>query len=169
MTHAGRAEIIVIAAIAVENRVIGRGLRLPWHLPEDLKRFKRLTYGCPVIVGRRTWRALQEKLCGPLPGRRMLVLSRTPQAGAETFTTLADAIDSAKDAGKVFIGGGSDVYAEALPLADTLELTLVDGLYQGDVFFPPYEHLLDTEFRQCRNIPGEGLRFATYYRKRCQP
>ena len=166
MTFSGRSEIIIIAAIAEENNVIGLRDRLPWHLPEDLKRFKKLTYGYPLVVGRRTWQGLQKQFGGPLPGRRMLVLSRKRQPGVESFATLDAALRAASLAKKVFIGGGAGVYAAALPIADRLEFTLVQGAYEGDTFFPEYEHLLGTDYSLQKQTPGKGFRFVTYHRKK---
>ncbi len=126
--------VSLIVAVA-ENGVIGRAGKLPWHLPEDLKRFKRLTVGHPVIMGRKTW----ESIGRPLPGRRNLVVSRTPgyaAEGAEVFASLDEALAAAAGEDEVFVIGGAALYAEAMPRADRLYLTRVHATVEGDVTFP---------------------------------
>lgn len=163
-----KPEIVLIAAVAEANRVIGRGMDLPWHLPGDLKRFKRLTLGHPLVMGRRTFESLVHQFGGPLPGRRNVVLTtRGPLPGypdVETYASLPAALAALREAERIFIGGGGAVYAAALPLADRLELTLVEGHYEGDAFFPPYEHLLGTRFALVGEEPHDGYRFVTYRR-----
>lgn len=118
-----------------ENRVIGRGGDLPWRLPTDLARFKEITLGGVVAMGRRTWESIPPKF-RPLPGRRNLVLTRDASAvfdGAETVTSLADALALAPD---LFVIGGGSVYEEALPLASVVHATVVEGSVEGDTLFP---------------------------------
>ncbi|MHC4948753.1 MAG: dihydrofolate reductase [Planctomycetota bacterium] len=132
-----RPRITIIAAVS-ENGVIGRGGGLPWHLPEDLRRFKRRTLGHTLVMGRRTF----ESLGGCLPGRRCIVVSRTPSFAPEGVTvaaSLADALAAAGDDDEVFIAGGSAVYREGLAVADRLELTIVHADVEGDAFFPEYD------------------------------
>jgi len=117
------------------NRVIGRGNALPWHLPADMKRFKTLTMGHPVIMGRRTF----DTLARPLPGRRNIVLTRArgpAPPGVEIASTLDDALALVKDDREPFIAGGADVYAQALPRAHRIYLTLVGTVVEGDALFP---------------------------------
>jgi dihydrofolate reductase len=126
---------IIVAAAA--NGVIGRGNDLPWRLPADLRRFKSLTMGHHLAVGRRTW----ESIAHPLPGRKMIVVSRSrPQLpnGVQGAASLAEAIDLARDAGdrELFVAGGAAIYALALPLADRLYLTRVLSDVEGDVMLP---------------------------------
>jgi dihydrofolate reductase len=126
--------ITLVVAMA-RNRVIGRGGRLPWRLPADLRHFKAVTLGKPVIMGRRTW----ESLGRPLPGRRNIVLSRTPgyQApGAEVVTSLCKALLVTADAPEVMVIGGARVYERALPVADRIHLTEVLAEPEGDTRFP---------------------------------
>lgn len=162
-------EIVLIAAVAERNRVIGQGLDLPWHLREDLKRFKRLTMHHVMIMGRRTFEGVLHQFGEPLPGRRILVLTsrgrfeRYPDI--ETFPSLDSALDAASDAPIIFIGGGARVYEEALAVAHRLELTLVEGAYEGDVYFPEYEHLLGDVFLCANEEQRDGFRFVTYLRK----
>ena len=131
--------VSVIAAVA-QNGVIGRGGGLPWHLPADLARFKALTMGHHLIVGRRTW----ESIGRPLPGRRMVVVTRGEPALPPEVTragSLAEALAVAAAAGEeeAFVGGGAALFAEALPLADRLYLTRVLAEVPGDVLLPPYD------------------------------
>ena len=126
----------IIVAVAA-NGVIGRGNALPWHLSSDLRRFKRLTMGHHLVIGRRTW----ESLGRPLPGRRMIVISRstpTLPAGVQTAGSLDEAIvlAAATSDDELFVGGGAAIYAMALPIADRLYLTRVEADVDGDVHFP---------------------------------
>ena len=139
-------EIVIIAAVAEADRLIGKGLDLPWRLSEDLKRFKRLTMGHPLVMGRRTFESLVHQFNGPLPGRRLVVLtSRGPFAAyptIETYPSIEAVLAALADAEVIFIGGGATVYEQFLPLAHRMELTLVEGAYEGDTYFPPFEHLI---------------------------
>ena len=117
------------------NGVIGRDGQMPWHIPEDMAHFRAVTTGATVVMGRRTWESLPPKF-RPLPGRRNVVLSRQPSydaPGAETVMTLADALAIAGD---IWVIGGGAVYVEALPFADRLSITDVDGEYGGDTYAP---------------------------------
>ena len=132
-------KITLIAAMA-ENRVIGRAGTLPWHLPDDLSRFKRRTAGHAVVMGRRTF----ESLGGPLPDRRAIVITRRRDfaaGGAVVTHSLGEALDTARgwNEREVFILGGAEIYALALPLADRLELTVVHADIEGDTFFPEFD------------------------------
>jgi dihydrofolate reductase len=131
--------VSLIAAVA-SNGVIGRDGGLPWHLPADLARFKALTMGHHLVVGRRTW----ESIGRPLPGRRMVVVSGgAPELppGVQRAGSLAGALALAARAGEeeVFVGGGAALFAEALPLADRLYLTRVLAEVPGDVHLPPID------------------------------
>ena len=125
--------IAIVAAVA-RNRVIGRSNALPWRLPDDLKHFKRLTLGHPIVMGRRTW----ESLPGILPERRHVVVTRDPTyraPGAEVVHSLDEAVVAA-GGDEVLVVGGADLYAQALPLAQRLYLTVVDADVEGDAWFP---------------------------------
>ena len=127
--------ISIIAAVA-RNMAIGRGNKLIYWLPNDLRRFKALTTGHTIIMGRRTFQSLPK---GALPNRRNIVLTRSGKEfpGAETYSSLREALDSCLSSEEVFVIGGATVYAEALPLADRLCLTEVDDEPEGaDAFFP---------------------------------
>jgi dihydrofolate reductase len=120
-----------------QNRVIGRGNQIPWHLPEDFKWFKRLTIGHVLVMGRRTF----ESIGRPLPQRETIVLSRSgfQFPGVRTVADLAR-LDPAADPREFFICGGAEVYAQALPRCSHLYLTLVKRSVDGDTFFPVFEN-----------------------------
>jgi dihydrofolate reductase len=124
-----------IAAMSL-NRVIGRGGQIPWHLPADFKWFKRMTTGQVIVMGRKTF----ESIGKPLPNRATLVLTRGSCSwpGVQTLSSL-DALGLDRDPREVFICGGAEVYAQALPRCSDLYLTLVLRTVDGDVFFPPFE------------------------------
>lgn len=132
----------LIAAMS-ENRVIGIQNRLPWNLPEDLKRFKRLTSGHPVIMGRKTF----ESIGRPLPNRENIVISRQPGlaiAGVRSAISLEAAIEMAqerteKSQTEIFVIGGAEIYQLALPLAERLYLTIIQKSFEGDATFPDWE------------------------------
>ena len=155
--------------MAEKDRLIGKGLDLPWRISEDLKRFKRLTMGHPLIMGRRTFDSLVHQFGGPLPGRRIVLLtSKGAYPGypeIETYPSIDAALEALADAERIFIGGGAAVYEQFLPLADRMELTLVEGDYEGDTFFPPFEHLVGDVFEIVEEDRRDGFRFVTYVRK----
>jgi dihydrofolate reductase len=120
------------------NGVIGRDNTLPWHLPEDLAHFKRLTLGCPVIMGRKTWDSLPPKF-RPLPGRSNIVITRQPDwhdVGAIAAHGLEAALPLCAQADHVWVIGGAQIYAQALPLATTVEVTEIDADFAGDAHAP---------------------------------
>ena len=126
------------------NRTIGRNNALPWHLSEDLKYFKRVTMGKPIIMGRKTW----ESIGKPLPGRCNIVITRDPTYSAEgvkVVRTLEDAISLAESialidgAEEAVVIGGAQIYAQALPLAQRLYMTQVHAEVEGDTFFPIFD------------------------------
>lgn len=126
--------------------VIGRSDKLMWPIPEDLKRFKQLTMGHPVIMGRKTFESILASLGKPLPGRTNIVVTRDESykpEGAVAVHSLEEAIEKAGgiDQEEVFIGGGAQIYEQALPHTDRLYLTLIDDEQPGDAYFSPYEHL----------------------------
>lgn len=126
---------LVVAAAA--NNTIGKNNQLLWHLPNDLKFFKNITWGFPVIMGRKTFEAVNK----PLPGRTNIVISRKPDwnaAGTLNALDLGDAIKKAADtnARQIFIIGGGEIYQQSMPIADTIYLTRVHVVLDGDTFFP---------------------------------
>jgi len=164
-TYNRESKIIIIAAVAEKNRVIGKGKDLPWHIPEDLKRFKRLTTGYPLVMGRRTFESVLHQFGKPLPGRRNIILTSTGKwpeyREVETYTNLDELFSVLENESIIYIGGGATVYERFLPLADRLELTLVEGEYDGTVFFPAYEGLIGTDFYLAGEEKHEGFRFVT--------
>jgi len=161
-------ELVLIAAVAEENRVIGQDRDLPWHIPEDLQHFKELTTGHPLLMGRRTFESVVHQFGGPLPDRRMVVLTSqgafADYPEVETYGSIDDAMVALSDAETVFVGGGEAVYRQFLPRADRLELTLVEGRYEGDTYFPPFEHLVGDVFEPTTVEERDGFRFVTYER-----
>jgi len=130
--------ITLVAALA-RNRVIGRGNTLPWRLPEDLRRFKALTTGHPVIMGRKTFQSIVAALGRPLPGRLNIIVTRSPDyaaPGCIVAASLEAAIAAAEPAAEVFVIGGAEIYREALASAHRLHLTEIDADFEGDAWFP---------------------------------
>lgn len=131
--------MVSIVVAHASNRVIGREGALPWRLPSDLRRFRELTTGRAVLMGRRTYESLPERF-RPLPNRRNLVLSGDPAyapAGAEGFTGLGAAL--AACGSECFVIGGEDTYRQALPLCGRLYATEIEAALEGDAYFPPIE------------------------------
>jgi len=130
--------MISIITAMDENRVIGRANALPWRLPNDLRRFRRLTTGHAVIMGRRNY----ESIGRPLPERRNIVITRQPgysAPGCQVVHSLEQALAAAGEDPEIFIIGGAEIYAQALPRAARLYLTLVHAAVAGDVRFPPFD------------------------------
>lgn len=159
----------LIAAVA-RNGAIGRGNALLWQEAEDQRRFRRLTMGHPVLMGRQTWESLPVRF-RPLPGRRNLVLTRRPgwQAdGAQTAASLEAALASLAGVPRAFVIGGAEIYALALPLADTLVLTEIDADIPGDVFFPAWDRSRFQAVDRDPRVAADGTpySFTTYARRR---
>lgn len=130
--------IITVVAALDERRAIGRGNAMPWRLPDDFRRFRELTMGKPIAMGRRT----AESIGRALPGRRNLVITRSgvaPYPGQEPVASLPHAIEAATDAAELIVGGGAEIYAQALPLAHRAHLTWVHVVIpDADAFFPEF-------------------------------
>lgn len=127
-------KISLIVAMA-SNRAIGLNNQIPWHLSADLKKFKKITMGAPILMGRKTY----ESIGRPLPGRSNIIISRNPeyrQAGCLVFNDIEQALESCRDRDEVFVIGGSDFYRSMLAVADTLYLTQIHREFPGDTFFP---------------------------------
>ena len=149
--------------------VIGRDNTIPWHVPEDMAYFKKVTQGHPVIMGRRTWDSLPPRF-RPLPGRRNIVVSRTlgwSSPGAEHASSLDAALALAGDVPRVFVMGGAQLYALALPRADELVLTEVEAEFEADAFFPVWDRTAFDEISREAHTDPEGRRYAfvTYHRR----
>jgi dihydrofolate reductase len=164
----GGPEIALIAAVA-RNGAIGLGNQLIFNEPADQRHFRQATLGCPVIMGRKTWDSLPARF-RPLPGRRNVVVTRNPDfdaPGAECVHSLADALHHVADAPRVFVIGGAQLYAAALPIAHTLVLTEVDADLAGDSFFPGWDRTLFNEVSRSSAQTEAGLpyHFVTYQRR----
>ena len=130
-------KISLIVAMA-SNRVIGLNNQMPWHLSADLKKFKKITMGSPVLMGRKTYQSIGR----PLPGRTNIIISRNPdyrQDGCVVVNTIESALKTGgENADELFIIGGSDLYNAMLPIADSIYLTLINKAFDGDTFFPDF-------------------------------
>jgi len=166
--------IVLIAAVA-RNAVIGRDGGMPWHLRPDLKRLRELTTGHAVVMGRRTWESLPARF-RPLPQRRNIVVSRNAAfvaPGAEVAGSLQQALALARSAAApgepVFVIGGAQLYEQALPVADVLELTELHVEVPGDTLFPPWDRAAFTEAQRVAHAADAGgapaFDFVTYRRR----
>jgi dihydrofolate reductase len=159
----------LIAAVA-RNRAIGRAGELVWRHAEDMRHLRDATMGHTVVMGRRTWDSLPPRF-RPLPGRRNLVVTRQPlwrADGAEAFASLESALAAAcADTERVFVLGGGELYAAALPLADELLLTEIDADLPGDTFFPTWPAAEFAEVERDARSPetGPGFAFVRYRRR----
>ena len=162
--------VAIVAAVA-RGGVIGRDGGLPWQLPEDLARFRELTTGHAVVMGRRTWDSLPERF-RPLPGRRNVVVTRYPswhEDGAERASSLEDALSLLAADERVFVIGGGALFAEALPLADELHLTEIDLDVDGDTFFPEWDRDAFEEISREPCVADDGTPYAFVTRARRDP
>ena len=149
--------VSLIVAVA-RNRVIGVDNRLPWHLPDDLRRFRAHTWGKPIVMGRRT----HESIGRPLPGRRNIVITRRGPVseGCERAGSLRDALALTAEAPETVVIGGARCYREALPLAGRLYLTRIDADFSGDVQFPEWDPAEWVERERERFAPGGAAPFG---------
>ena len=157
------AEVVIIAAVA-RNRVIGKDNQLLWNIPEDMAHFKTLTAGHTVVMGRKTWESLPPRF-RPLPGRRNIVISRQADyaaPGAELADSLENALKLASTATLVFIIGGEQIYAQAMGIADRLEITEVDLKPEGDAWFP---EIAAVDWEKTAKTEGAGFAFVTWRRR----
>lgn len=157
-----RPTLVLIAAVP-RNRAIGKSNALIWHNAEDQRHFRRVTMGHPVVMGRKTWDSLPAKY-RPLPGRRNVVLTRTPfwQAqGAEAVGSIDAALELLAGSVKAYVIGGAEIYALALPLANELVLTEIDADLCGDAFFPEWH---PASFVCTSREPRDGFSVVTYTR-----
>lgn len=149
--------ISIIVALAGKKRVIGRKGGLPWYIPEELKRFKSLTMGHPVIMGRKT----HESVGRALPGRTNIVITHDPNYLAEgciVVNNLDEALRQAQGDDEIFVIGGGEIYQQALPKADKLYLTYIDKEIEGDVFFPDYSDFKKV-IRQSEEQESSGFKY----------
>jgi len=144
------------------NGVIGRDNALPWHLPEDMAHFRELTRGCPVVMGRKTWDSLPERF-RPLPGRRNIVVTRQADWSApcaERADGLAAALALCAGATDVWVIGGAQVYAAALPFAHSAEVTEIHRDFTGDAYAPSLDPLVWQETRRVDATAAGGLAYS---------
>ncbi|HEX5760745.1 MAG TPA: dihydrofolate reductase [Thermoanaerobaculia bacterium] len=162
-------EVTLIAAVAA-NRVIGRGGGVPWHLPPDLRRFKRRTMGHWMLMGRRTWESIGRK---PLPGRPTIVVTRDPRYTAEPAQvagTVEEGLGIAEAAGEaeLFVAGGAAIYRATLDRADRLDLTRLEREFDGDTYFPELDwarwRLVWEEAHAPAGTPPAAFRFELWER-----
>ncbi|MCX7897328.1 MAG: dihydrofolate reductase [Rhodocyclaceae bacterium] len=154
-------DVVIIAAVA-RNGVIGKENRLPWHLPEDLAHFKALTLDQAVIMGRKTWESLPSRF-RPLPRRQNIVVTRARDyaaSGACLAHTLEEALAKVEAGKTAYVIGGAQLYAQALPYAQRLELTEIDADFEGDAHFPAFTRSAWRELRRTPQVSVSGLRFA---------
>jgi len=147
------------------NGVIGKDNTIPWHLPEDMAHFKRLTMGCPVIMGRKTWDSLPPKF-RPLPGRTNVVVTHQTdwhESGAQPAFSLRDALLLCEQYADVWVIGGAQIYAQAMPFSDTAVVTEIESAIEGDAFAPIFGPDWSETARE-RHVSATGLAyaFATY-------
>lgn len=166
----GGMKLVLVAAVA-RNGAIGKDNALLWRLPEDLKHFKSVTLGHPIVMGRRTF----DSIGRPLPGRRNLVVTRNPawrHEGVESFASLDAALAAAEQAhpadDTICIIGGGELYAQALPRADELLLTEIDADFEADTFFPAWDRgaFDEVERETHASEAGWAYHFVTYRRRK---
>ena len=161
-----RPRISIIVAYAA-NRVIGKGGKMPWHLSDDLKRFRRLTMGHHIVMGRKTWVSIGRLL----PGRHHIIVSRQPGyqvPGAQVVGSVEAAVAAAGGDSEIFVIGGAEIYAAALPLADRILATEIERDFEGDVRFPGVDRAAWQETaRERGEDPASGLRYSFVTLERC--
>ena len=167
MSQSSGTRVVLVAAVAA-NGIIGASGRLPWHIPEELKHFKKLTLGHPVIMGRRTW----ESLKGPLPQRENIVVTRTPgyeAPGAAVAASLEAALALCAGEPLAFVIGGTQLFKESLPIAAGMVLTEIRRDYQGDTWFPAWDRSQWKETQREAHTAGDGTRFDFVRYERANP
>ena len=156
-----KPRVTLVVAVA-QNGVIGNKGALPWRIPADLRRFKSLTMGKPVIMGRKTWESLPKK---PLPGRTNILVTRDPTyraEGAAAVSSFEEALKAAAkgNASEIMVIGGEAIFAAALPLAARVELTEVAAAPEGDAFMPDFDRALWRETLRDGPHDADGLRYS---------
>ncbi len=171
MMHFPTIPVVIVAAMSTDKHGIGFNNQLLWHIPADLKRFKELTLGHPIIMGRKTFESIVAMLGKPLPGRTNIIVTRNPEYAVEGAITAgsleaAFAIAERENPKEIHIGGGAELYSAALPYADILHLTFVDSDVPADTFFPDFSESF-TETKRYPKAEYEGLSYewVDYKRK----
>lgn len=155
---------MTLAAIVAHdpNLVIGRKGELPWHYSEDLKYFKKVTMGHPIIMGRIVFEELNEE---PLPGRENIVLSRSRNYEyVPTFNAIQGALDYVDDEDIAFVIGGAEVYRQLMPKVEKLFVTEIHEEYEGDTYFPEYRHKIGSTWKEIKRDTHSELSFVVYER-----
>ncbi len=160
--------IVSIIAAMDKNRLIGRDNDLPWRLPSDLAHFKKVTMSKPILMGRKTY----DSIGRPLPGRKNIILSRDKNLEIEGVTvvnSLEEAMSAAWDADELMVIGGSAVYERVLPITQRMYLSLIDGEFEGDTWFPEFDEkdweIVESEEQPAGEKGVPGCRFVTFQRK----
>jgi dihydrofolate reductase len=152
---------IVLIVAAAANGVIGRDGSIPWRLPEDMRRFKALTMGHPIVMGRKTWDSFPKK---PLPGRSNIVVTHQPdwrEEGAVAAASPQEAIRvAAAENAAIFVIGGAEIYRAILPVATRIELTEIHQAFDGDAHFPALDTAAWRETAREDHATPEGLRYS---------
>jgi len=151
--------VLTLVAAMARNRVIGINNTLPWHLPEDLKHFKAVTLGKPVLMGRKTF----DSIGRPLPGRRNIVITRQADwqaEGVDVAHSLSEAMQLAEGVDEVCLIGGAELYAQAIGMADKLKLTEIAAEYEGDAHFPALAVGDWQELARSEHCSAQGLAYA---------
>jgi len=171
MENISEIPVIIVAGMGKNTRAIGKENGLLWHVPDDLKRFKELTMGHPVIMGRKTFESIVEILGKPFPGRTNIVVTRNTDykyEGAKVAKSLEEALVIAKSEKpeEIHIGGGSEIYKQALPYTDKLFMTLYDDDKDGDTYFPEFSNEFEeVAHHESREHNGIKYEWVDYVRK----
>jgi dihydrofolate reductase len=150
-------KLIIIAALS-RNRVIGKNGAVPWDISEDIKRFKKLTFGYTILMGRKSYESLSQ----PLLGRRNVVITSRSIPNVETYPSIDAALHALQDQEIVWIIGGGKIFSQLLTKVDEWKLTHVDRVIDGDTFFPPYEHLIGSQFKIRNEEFHNGFTYRDY-------
>ena len=160
--------MITLVVAAARNGVIGKDGVMPWHFPEDLAHFKQVTMGAPVIMGRKTWDSVPPRF-RPLPGRRNIVITRQAdwsEAGGERAASLDEALALCDGRPQVWVIGGGAIFAEALPMAQTVEVTEIERDFDGDVYAPKLgPEWIEAKRERHQSAAGFDYSFVTYTRQ----
>ncbi len=163
--------VVIVVGIGKFDRALGCGNDLLWHVPADLKRFKQLTLGHPIIMGRKTFESILNILGKPLPGRTNIVVTRDQEynhEGAKVAHSLEEAMEIAKSENpqEIHLGGGAEIYKMALPLVDQLHITYFFDQKEADAFFPPFEDdFVITKESEIMDYEGLKYQWVDYKRK----
>jgi len=156
-------KLSIIVAMA-NNRVIGCDNKMPWHLSADLKKFKKITMGKPILMGRKTF----ESIGRPLPGRTNIIISRQKSysvLGCQVFTNINSALKAFDDAEEIMIIGGSGIYEALLPLTENIYLTQINHNFKGDVFFPELDNSQWNEVTNLKVFDDKTVPFDYFFKK----